>query len=97
MILDLEKKKTKMIKNKEDLAHLVTPSGGLVMDMTMVNITLQKSFDVIGEVSRLIFDNKSEGKFVYNPYTKKSQISPLYLKKINEFNILKKLIVKTSN
>ena len=33
---------------------------------------------------------------MYNPYTKKNQISPLWLKKINEFNILKKLIVKTT-
>jgi len=42
------------------------------MDMTEVTIILQEKFDVIGEVSRLIFDNRSEGKFVYNPYTKKS-------------------------
>ena len=67
------------------------------MDMTEVTIILQEKFDVIGEVSRLIFDNRAEGKFVYNPYTKKSQISPLYLKKINEFNTLKKLIIKTAN
>ena len=48
-------------------------------------------------MSKLIFDNRSDGKFVYNPYTKKNQIAPVYLKKINEFNTLKKLIVKTAN
>ena len=67
------------------------------MDQTEVTIILQEKFDIIGEVSKLIFDNRAEGKFVYNPYTKKNQISPSYLKKINEFNILKKLIVKTAN
>ena len=67
------------------------------MNMTDVTIILQKNFDIINEVAKLIFDNKQEGKFIYNPYTKKSQISPVWLKKIYEFNTLKKLIVKTAN
>jgi hypothetical protein len=87
----------KMVKNKEDLSLINSIHGGLMMDQTKVTIILQEKFDVIGEVARLIFDNRSEGKFVYNPYTKKNQISPVYLKKINEFNTLKKLIVKTAN
>jgi hypothetical protein len=97
IIWDLEQKKTKMLKNKEDISLIQSASGGLIMEMTGVTIILQTKFDIIGEVAKLIFDNKSEGKFVYNPYTKKSQISPLFLKKINEFNVLKKLIVKTAN
>ena len=67
------------------------------MEMTAVTVILQQRFDIIGEVSKLIFDNQKEDKFVYNPYTKKNQISPLWLKKINEFNILKKLVIKTAN
>ena len=97
ILYDLEKEKTKMMKKKEDLKLLVSSSGGLLMDMTKVSIILQEKFDIIGEVSKLIFDNRSEGKFIYNPYTKKNQISPVYLNKINEFNTLKKLIVKTAN
>jgi hypothetical protein len=87
----------KMIKNREDVSLITSLNGGLLMDMTELTIILQQDFDIIGEVCRLIFDNRSEGKFVFNPYTKKSQISPIYLKKINEFNTLKKLIVKTAN
>jgi len=94
---DLELGKTKAMKNKEDLKLITSVNGGLLMDMTKVTIILQEKFDVIGEVAKLIFDNRAEGKFIYNPYTKKNQISPLYLKKINEFNTLKKLIVKTAN
>ena len=72
ILVELETKKTKMMKNHENLNSIVSLNGGLLMDMTEVTIILQEKFDVIGEVSRLIFDNRAEGKFVYNPYTKKS-------------------------
>jgi hypothetical protein len=42
------------------------------MDMSEVNIILQERFDVIGEVTKLIFENSDDSKFVYNQYTKKS-------------------------
>lgn len=72
ILYDLEQKKTQMTKNKEDLTLIASSNGGLLMDMTAVIIILQTNFDIIGEVSKLIFENRSEGKFVYNPYTKKN-------------------------
>ena len=48
-----------------------------------------KKFDIINEIAKLIYDNRSEGKFIYNNITKKMQISPLWLNKINQFNSLK--------
>ena len=72
ILLDLEQKKSKMMKSKEDLGLVTSTNGGLLMDMTAVNIILQEKFDVIGEVHKLIFDNRVEGKFLFNPYTKKS-------------------------
>ena len=61
-----------MMKNKEDLALVTSVNGGLLMDMTEVNIILKEKLNIIGEVHKLIFDNRAEGKFLYNPYTKKS-------------------------
>jgi hypothetical protein len=46
--------------------------GKLMMPMTEVTIILQEKFDIVGEVFKLIFDNKDEGKFTYNQYTKKN-------------------------
>ena len=72
ILVDLEQKKTRMLRNRESLRDIQSPTGGLIMDMTAVTIILQEKFDIIGEVTKLIFDNRAEGKFVYNPYTKKN-------------------------
>jgi hypothetical protein len=61
-----------MVKKKEDTTLVTSINGGLLMEMTGVTVILQDRFDIVGEVAKLIFDNKQEGKFVYNPYTKKS-------------------------
>ena len=58
---------------------------------------LSQNFKLIDEISRLIFDNKAEGKFVYNTYSKRNQISPEWTKKIKEFTRLKKLVINTGN
>jgi hypothetical protein len=56
-----------------------SPNGGKVVDKNKnmvpfpdLNIKLQERFDIIGEISKLIYDNKSEGKFVYNSFTRKN-------------------------
>jgi hypothetical protein len=48
------------------------------------------------EVQKIIYDN-SENKYVYNSFTKKNQIDPSWMSKINDFNTLKRLVGKTSN
>lgn len=49
------------------------------------------------EIQKIIYDNTSVDKFVYNSFTKKNQISPLWMSKINDFNTLKGLVGKTAN
>lgn len=58
IIRDLEQKKIQMIKNKEDISLTTSANGGLLMEMSKVTIILQQKFDVIGEVSKLIFENR---------------------------------------
>jgi len=44
------------------------------------------------KIRQLIFDNADPDKFIIDPVTKASKLNPKYLKTINEFNVLKKLV-----
>ena len=61
------------------------------------NKLLQEKFGVVNEIRRLIFDHTLEGKFVYNSYTNKTQLAPKCLSKINQYNSIKELVIRTSN
>ena len=49
------------------------------------------------EIHKIIYDNTSVDKFVFNTFTSKNQISPSWMSKINDFNTLKCLVGKTAN
>ena len=61
------------------------------------NLKLSDRFDIIGEIKRLIYTHDENEKFIYNEYLKKTQISPHWLFKTNQYNSLKKLAHKVSN
>ena len=61
------------------------------------NLKLSDRFDIIGEIKRLIYTHDENEKFIYNEYLKKTQISPHWLHKTNQYNSLKKLAHKVSN
>ena len=49
------------------------------------------------KIRELIFDNADPDKFIMDPVTKSSKLNPKYLKDINEFNVLKKLVSQCSD
>lgn len=44
------------------------------------------------KIRALLFENADPDKFITDPVTRSSKINPKYLKSINEFNVLKKLV-----
>jgi hypothetical protein len=55
---------------------------------------MRDKFNIFKEISNLVYDSgSSEEKFIYNKFLKKSQINPVFMGKINEYNSLKNLVV----
>ena len=52
---------------------------------------------MVDEIRTLIFDHTVEGKFIYNSYTNKTQLAPKCLSKVNQYNSIKELVIRTSN
>jgi len=52
------------------------------MNFVDFNLRTMKKFDVLDEVRKIIYDHRGE-KFIYNGFTKKMQLSPIWLSKIN--------------
>ena len=57
----------------------------------------QAKMNIQEKIRQLIFDNADPDKFLTDPVTKSSKINPKYLKSINEFNVLKKLVSQCSD
>ena len=93
---ELKVKKQKAVKNGEDITVYVNKYGNYVTEFPLVNKNLQGRFLIMDEIQKIIYD-QSPSKFVYNSFTKKNQIAPSWMSKINDFNTLKSLVGKTSN
>ena len=50
---------------------------------------------IVAEVARLIYGTKDGDVFVIDKGTKKTRLAPKYLARLNEYQILKKLVVST--
>ena len=96
MLSELKIRKQKAVKNGEDITVFVNKYGNYQIEFPKVNVNLQQKFLIMDEIQKIIYD-QSPSKFVYNSFTKKNQISPSWMSKINDFNILKSLVGKTSN
>lgn len=96
MLTELKIKKQKAVKNGEDITVFVNKYGNYQNEFPLVNKNLQGKFLIMDEIQKIIYD-QSPSKFVYNSFTKKNQIAPIWMSKINDFNTLKSLVGKTSN
>lgn len=67
------------------------------MSFVDFNYKLMDKFEIVSEIVKIIYDHSSEGKFIYNEFTQKMQLSPLWLNKINQYNSLKQLVFNTAN
>ena len=56
---------------------------------------LQKGFDLFKQIQNLIYQHSDDSKFIYNEMTKRQQISPKWMHKINEYTIIKRLIIES--
>jgi hypothetical protein len=57
----------------------------------------QSKMNIQDKIRQLIFDNADPDKFITDPVSKSSKLNPKYLKHINEFNVLKKLVSQCSD
>lgn len=57
----------------------------------------QVKMNIQDKIRSLLFENADPDKFINDPVTKTSKINPKYLKSINEFNVLKKLVSQCSD
>jgi hypothetical protein len=97
-MLSIQKQnKQTAIKEGNDINQYVNKYGNFIMEFPKFNQRLQEKFDIMSEIQKIIYDNTSTSKFVYNPFTGRNQISPVWMGKINDFNILKGLVAKTAN
>lgn len=48
-----------------------------------------KRFEIINEITKIIYDHDTDEKFVFNPITQRMQLSPKWLGKLNQYNSLK--------
>ena len=53
------------------------------MKFSEFNVKMMESFDIIKEIQKILFSNDEEDKFIYNSFTRKMQLSPSHLSKIN--------------
>ena len=53
------------------------------MNFSEFNGKMMKNFDIIKEIQKIIFSNDQEDKFIYNSFTRKMQLSPFWITKIN--------------
>ena len=72
-------------------------NGRYQISVVEFNTMLMIRLDILGEIQRLIYAHDDTEKFIYNEYTKKTQISPYWMNKTNQFNALKRMIHRTSN
>lgn len=86
---DLKIKKKVFARTDEDINLIMNKSGRFHISVVEFNTMLMEKLDILGEIQRLIFSHGDEEKFLYNEYTKKTQISPIWMNKTNQFNALK--------
>ena len=79
-------------KTDKDTNHLMNKSGRFQISVVEFNTMLMGRLDILGEIQKLIYHHDDRAKFLYNEYTKKTQISPIWMNKTNQFNALKKMI-----
>jgi len=53
------------------------------MNFVDFNYKLMEKFEVVNEIVKIIYDHSTDGKFLYNEFTQKMQLSPSWLSKIN--------------
>ena len=62
------------------------------MNFADFNIAAQEKFGIIEEIRKIIYDHSGSDKFIYNDFTQKMQLSPIWLSKISQYNSLKSFV-----
>jgi hypothetical protein len=68
-----------------------------MVDFVQLNKMFQSKMNIQDKIRQLLFDNADPDKFITDPNSKSTKINPKYLKSINEFNVLKKLVSQCSD
>ena len=67
------------------------------MPFVELNRRLQIKLDIENHIFRLLFDNSDGQKFYFDENSKTQKLSPIYLKGLKEFILLKKLVANSAD
>ena len=92
LIEEIKEKVQVAIQNEKDTEHLMTHEGHYILPFIQFNKRLSREFDIVNEVSKILFFETDVEVYQKNEYSGKQQLNPQVLSRMKQFSLLKRVV-----